>query len=1030
MDDTTRRYTKNLDYSTLNTVRTETGNSSYENLQLQRFDYTEYKPQDMQDDIDPDNNFYTRVQNHCEYYTEDQFEHNVTIKGKLSVIHFNCRSLNSNFVKIMQCLKQSNHPFTVIAISETWLQEGRISMFQIEGYNMFSTSRDCKKGGGVALYIDKNFQSRLVGDMTLVMDNIMECVSVEIQIEKSKNVLVSCMYRKPGSCVEMFMEKIVDMYDDIINRKMCFVCGDFNIDLLNPQMQNANTEFINSMFSLGLYPLITRPTRITKTSATLIDNIFTNILEYDVLSGLVITDMSDHLPVFTVVQRTTVTTQSESVVVTRLKNQEAVNSFKTDLMEQNWEEVYVEDVNMAYGKFLNIITSLYEKNCPLLYKVDKNKYAKKPWITKGIQKACRKKNKLYKDFLKKRTEEAEQNYKIYKNKLISIMRSSKRNYYSKLLEGNKSNIKNTWRILNDVIKKGSGTNSLPNIFLTKDNQEIYQSKEIANEFNKYFTEIGPDLAKDISNTKLDADAVSKITNLDKTIFIQGTNENEVITVVKTFKSKKSADLHGFDMSVVKEIIEIIAKPLTHICNQSLQSGRFPERMKVAKVIPIYKAGDKHDFSNYRPISILSQFSKILETIFHKRLYDFIEHHDILSEQQYGFRRDRTTSLAIVDLVEKISDAIDNKQYAVGVFLDLTKAFDTVNHDLLIKKLCRYGIRGVAYDWIKSYLENRLQYVHINNTDSQLLTVTTGIPQGSVLGPLLFILYINDICLVSKTLHFILFADDTNVLSFGKDLITLMDKVEKELNALKCWFNLNKLTLNLNKTKFIIFTNRAITVDTNLKINNTEIERANEIKFLGVTIEKKLSWKPHIDSIKAKLSKSLAVLYKVKEFLDEKALYLLYCSLFLPYFMYCVEVWGNTYETHLKPLFIIQKRAIRLVNKAACREHTHLLFIHLKVLKLRELVTLRTAQFMYKVMYNLMPKQIQDLFQIRESVYDLRGYKMFRKPKVRTKMKQLCISCVGVDVWNKLDQEQKDCSTMVKFKGMFKSNVIKYYESSQ
>uniref|UniRef100_A0A8C6M2L5 Reverse transcriptase domain-containing protein n=1 Tax=Nothobranchius furzeri TaxID=105023 RepID=A0A8C6M2L5_NOTFU len=415
------------------------------------------------------------------------------------------------------------------------------------------------------------------------------------------------------------------------------------------------------------------------------------------------------------------------------------------------------------------------------------------------------------------------------------MRSSKRNYYSKLLEGNKSNIKNTWRILNDVIKKGSGTNSLPNIFLTKDNQEIYQSKEIANEFNKYFTEIGPNLAKDISNTKLDADAVSKITNLDKTIFIQGTNENEVITVVKTFKSKKSADLHGFDMSVVKEIIEIIAKPLTHICNQSLQSGRFPERMKVAKVIPIYKAGDKHDFSNYRPISILSQFSKILETIFHKRLYDFIEHHDILSEQQYGFRRDRTTSLAIVDLVEKISDAIDNKQYAVGVFLDLTKAFDTVNHDLLIKKLCRYGIRGVAYDWIKSYLDNRFQYVHINNTDSQLLTVTTGIPQGSVLGPLLFVLYINDICLVSKTLHFILFADDTNV-SFGKDLIK-MDKVEKEIHALKCWFNLNKLTLNLNKTTFIIFTNRAITVDTHLKINNTEIERVNEITFLGVTIEK-------------------------------------------------------------------------------------------------------------------------------------------------------------------------------------------------
>lgn len=593
------------------------------------------------------------------------------------------------------------------------------------------------------------------------------------------------------------------------------------------------------------------------------------------------------------------------------------------------------------------------------------------------------------------------------------------------MEKNKSNIKNTWSVLNKLIKKGNQNADIPTEFLTNDRTLINQPNEIVNQFNQYFTNIGPKLAKEIVNTN-QVDALSKIPTTDKTIFIQATDENEIISVVKNCKTKTSADWNGLDMSVLKDIIECVVKPISYIFNLSLQSGVFPEKMKMAKVMPIHKAGDKHEFTHYRPISILSQFSKILEKIFHKRLFSYVDKQSILCEQQYGFRPNRTTTLALVDLVEKISNAIDNKQYAVGVFLDLTKAFDTVNHELLLQKLYRYGMRGVAFSWLQTYLKNRSQYVHINGTDSQLLTVTCGLPQGAVLGPFLFLMYINDLCLVSKTLNLILFADDTNMLSCGKNLETLIDIVEKQLFLLKKWFDSNKLTLNLNKTKCIVFGNRAIDVHRNVIINDTEIERVNEITFLGVLLQNKLSWKPHINHIKAKLCKSLAIISKVKELLNEKNVYILYCSLVLPYMTYGLEVWGNTYKTNLNPITIIQKRAIRIVNKVAYREHTNELFIKLKALKLKDLVDFKTAQFMYNISHNKLPVHIQGLFQKRDCGYNFRKEEMFKKTYVRTSAKQHCVSFVGINVWSKLGQEQKDCKTLIQFKTLLKISFIKTY----
>lgn len=277
------------------------------------------------------------------------------------------------------------------------------------------------------------------------------------------------------------------------------------------------------------------------------------------------------------------------------------------------------------------------------------------------------------------------------------------------------------------------------------------------------------------------------------------------------------------------------------------------------MIPLYKSGEKNLFTNYRPVSLLSQFSKILEKIFVARLDSFIDKHMLLMESQYGFRTNRSTTMALMEL-EKLTSAIDEKKYAVGLFIDLKKAFDTIDHDILLQKLERYGIRGVGLTWLKSYIENRQQFVQMGVTKSTLADIKCGVPQGSILGPKLFILYINDICSVSNILNYVVFADDTNVLCVGKNLQQLLEVVSGEVEKLKLWFDANKLSFNIKKNKYMIFgkSDKHLVSQIVVKIDSVKLERVYENTFLGVTIDHNLSWKPHIKYVRSKLSRTIGI----------------------------------------------------------------------------------------------------------------------------------------------------------------------------
>ena len=526
------------------------------------------------------------------------------------------------------------------------------------------------------------------------------------------------------------------------------------------------------MYSFGRYPLITKPSRITDITAMLIDNIFTNELQFQVKSGLLISDISDHLPVFALCGNQFVCRCATASQHRRIINTSTTDKLMAELNQRTWPNVTdTLDVNLSYKNFVCEFQNLLNKHCPVKrVKNTENHYGNNPWLTNGLNHACKKKNRLYKMYLSCRILAAETRYKTYKNKLTSILRLSKKTYSSKLLVEHRNNIAETWKMLRTVIGKHLTNSSYPNHFIVEESK-VDNKTEIANVFNNFFTTTGPDLANNIIiPTKTSVYYDYLISRNKKSMFLSPIDECEVISVVNGCKSKTSTDCDDIDFRLIKSVITSIVKPITHIFNLSFQTGTFPEKMKIAKVIPFFKSGSKHYFNNYRPISLLPHLSKILEKLYSNRLNTFTKTCDILNPCQYGFRGKMSTTHALVKVESEITNSSNKRKHSIGVFIDLQKAFDTADHQQLCTKLECYGIRGVAYQWIRSYLSNRTQYVRYEGHTSELLQIQCGVPPGSILGPLLFTilgpllftLYVNDMCNVSKLLKFILFTDDTNI----------------------------------------------------------------------------------------------------------------------------------------------------------------------------------------------------------------------------------------------------------------------------
>ena len=408
---------------------------------------------------------------------------------------------------------------------------------------------------------------------------------------------------------------------------------------------------------------------------------------------------------------------------------------------------------------------------------------------------------------------------------------------------------------------------------------------------------------------------------------------------------------------------MLASPLSHIFNLSFSSGVFPDALKIGKVLPIFKNDDSSLFSNYRPISILPCLSKVLEKLFYSRLFDFLIKFNVLNHHQYGFRQHHSTYMAILELVNNIYQGFENNEYTIGIFVDLKKAFDTVNHNILLDKLNFYGIRGTPLAWLASYLSNRQQYVQVHDHASSYMKIKCGVPQGSVLGPLLFLIYINDLFHSSKYLSFILFADDTSIFYRHKDIQTLINTVNSELCLVSSWFKANKLTLHPDKTKFILFhpSRKKVNLDEiHISINGAPLSRVDNTKFLGVII-------------------------------------------------------------HQNPLFLLQKKAIRIITFSPPQTHTKPLFHKLNILPIHSIFKCQVACFVFSHMNNLLPASFSSSFHFNFEYHDHFTRSRLNLHKVFAKY-HLSICSQAPSIWNSLPLTFRNSLNI----SNYRSNIKKHF----
>ena len=544
----------------------------------------------------------------------------------------------------------------------------------------------------------------------------------------------------------------------------------------------------------------------------------------------------------------------------------------------------------------------------------------------------------------------------------------------------------------------------------------YEEKDIAREFNEYFSSIAVELDGNIptsngSFTDYLPDSVSS------SMYVRPVSPEECSEIISSLKNTKYG-IDSVSVPMMKLVKRFICEPISNLINLSFSSGIFPENLKKATITPIYKKGAHNDVGNYRPVSVLPLMSKIFEKAMSHRLIDYVGKFSILSSSQFGFQRGKSTADAILSLTEELYKSFNEKKHNISIFIDLKKAFDTVNHSILLEKLYRYGIRGLPSNWFRSYLADRSHRVKIGSSFSNYEIVNIGIPQGSILGPVLFLLYVNDLVRVSDLFTYVLFADDTTLSASDSDYEALVNNINRELRKIGRWTIVNRLSLNLDKTYSMLFSNRKCGND-DIFLDNEVVSRERSVLFLGLTLDNRCCFDLHIDEICKKLSRSIGIMYKIRSCVTNDVLWNLYYSLLYPNILYCINVWGGTVDIYTNRLLLLQKRAVRIITGRDFLAHTDPLFHQTGILKIKDVYAYNCAIYAYKLNASNLLKFPSHDFGTRNMNLSIPAYQRLSKT-------QKSISYSAPYMWNQVPPHIKELPTIQSFKKIFKNYLVNKY----
>ena len=822
------------------------------------------------------------------------------IKNTFSVVHFNIQSISDK----LDIIESEFCNFDIICLTETWLdQRTSNNTLSLNEYNLHRRDRVGDNHGGICVYATQNIYSRRRYDIE--RPNI-ECVWIEASVH-NKKILIGTFYRPPNSAQEVLssIEDSISLAFDT-NIQHILITGDFNLDILK---QSSHKKVLDLCQHFSLDQLINEPTHHTESSSSIIDLFLTSNKNIILLSGVgdpvLDQNIRYHCPVYCVLKFDKLTTP----VYTRhiwLYDRADYESFSRDLNDIDRNSIKSNDIDEYANNLTECITKLAKKHIP--NKDIKIRKSDPAWLTTDIKRLMRKRKRLYDKYKRSKNITDFEIYKNIRNKVTFEIRKSKKCQIEKLSEKLKSNEidqKDWWKTLKSFI-----TSEQPSTFppLCKDDIVYTNDNDKANILNQFFTD---QTILDDSNASLPSSNQIPPDKLESISI----SAYEVEDILKTLKTGKAAGPDSIDNRLLKEFARPLSAPLTDLFNFSLSTGKVPSLWKQANVTPVFKKNDPSDVSNYRPISLLNTIGKVLEKIIHKYIYNFLKEHQVITTLQSGFIPGDSTVNQLVDIYNTFCQALDDGKEVRAIFCDISKAFDRVWHKGLLFKLHSVGISGSLLQWFTDYLYNRKQRVVIPGVTSNWSSVEAGVPQGSILGPLLFLLYINDI-VESINSSIRLFADDTTLYIIVDNPLHAANQLNSDLSKIHQWATKWLVTFNPSKSESIIFSRKRNKPNhPNVVMDQQPIQEVNSHKHLGLILSSDCTWHDHLEYIKSKAWTRINVMRKLKFKLDRRSLQIIYFTFIRSILEYADVVWNNCTQYEINDLEKIQNEAARIVTGA-------------------------------------------------------------------------------------------------------------------
>ena len=917
----------------------------------------------------------------------------------------NVDGLRTNFDSLCVELKRIEHDFSVIGLAETNIEPELKDLYGLTGYSSFFQAIMCdkQKGSGVAIYVHKQFNASVMEEFSYCNTDI-EALFVKLtQPSSSRVIIVGVIYRPPSGNESNFLTHFNNICSKLPDSGVR-ILGDYNMDFLKMKGNgNKPSQFEDSFLSNGLAPVISIPTHERyNCNPSCIDNILMNDIDLVMMSGTLSESTGDHLPVFEI---SNIYFENDSKSNKFTKFYDYSNANVNKFIEKLEIDLSSHTASDSFDDFTEIFNHALDSTCKLEQpKVTKRTQECNPWITEGIKTAVERKHELKNDWIESINKKIpghlgdpilRKNFTDYRKVLGHIINQAKNSYNCNRVSENINDRKRTWQVINEL--RGKSKPKIKPSFVI-DNVKITNRRAICNEFNKYFISIASKLNDNLSECRISDCNFDSFEDFlapsnCQSIYLEDCTTEEILDLISDLDNNKASDI---PIRIIKKSSHVISPILSNYFNLFMRKGCFPDVLKIGKITPIFKKGNPEDIGNYRPVSTLPIFGKLFEKVIYKRIFSFAQSQNIINPNQFGFRKSHSTSHAVNYSVKIIEEALNKKKHVLGIFIDLSKAFDTIDHEKLLTKLSRYGIRSNAHDLIKSYLSRRLQYTDVLGEKSEHLTVEYGVPQGSVLGPLLFLLYINDISRCSDLGTFIMFADDTNIFVEGETVEDAYTKGNILLSILRKYMLLNKLHINMTKCCYIHFKPKSPepTESTQIPLNvlsidSFPIKKVSQTRFLGVIIDEDLSWDPHIAATQRKLNYAASSLYRMRDSIPSHLHKDLYHTLYESHLAYCISVWGGASPSKTGCLSISQKQCIRFLfgdkeaflNKfRTCararpvksqllgeefysREHTKPLFNEHKILSFTNLYTYHTYMELFKILKFRDPLVIYEQFKV-------------------------------------------------------------------